>query len=84
MPKDIRDIWQNACSIIKAELTDISYSTWIKPVEPVSIDANSITLLAPNNFSKGILESKYEQLIWWCRYRQNPSSSGNRSSGNRK
>lgn len=63
MDTNIQSIWQSVCDIIRKEITEVSYSTWIKPIEAVSMDANKINLVVPNEFTKGILEARYDQLI---------------------
>lgn len=63
MDTNIQEIWQGVCDIIRKEITEVSYSTWIKPIEPVSMDENKIELAVPNEFTKAILETRYGQLI---------------------
>jgi chromosomal replication initiator protein len=63
MSYQIADIWHKTLDLLKTELTEISFNTWIKTIEPVSIDSNSINLGVPAEFNKGILESRYSILI---------------------
>jgi chromosomal replication initiator protein len=63
MNNQLNVIWQRTLELLKNELTEISFNTWIKTIEPVSLSANSITLGAPAEFNKGILESRYLALI---------------------
>ena len=49
--------------LLKGELTEISFNTWIKTMEPTSINLNTITFSVPAEFNKGILESRYLTLI---------------------
>lgn len=63
MNYQIADIWHKTLELLKTELTEISFNTWIKTIEPVSVDSNAINLGVPAEFNKGILESRYSILI---------------------
>lgn len=63
MSVQLNDIWNRTLDLLKDEMTDISYNTWILTIEPISIDSNTITLGVPADFQKGILESRYSYLI---------------------
>ncbi|MCX8128985.1 MAG: chromosomal replication initiator protein DnaA [Clostridia bacterium] len=63
MNTQLSDIWQRTMDLLKNELTEISFNTWIKTIEPLSLNANSINLGVPAEFNKGILESRYTALI---------------------
>lgn len=63
MNNQLSSIWQQVLELLKDELTEISYNTWIKTITPVSMTSNVIELGAPADFNKGILESRYSVLI---------------------
>ncbi len=63
MSENLSTIWKKSLNVIKTELTEVSYNTWFKPIEPITIDNQNMILLAPNEFVKGILESRYANLI---------------------
>jgi chromosomal replication initiator protein len=63
MSVQLNEIWIRTLELLKDEMTDISYNTWILTIEPISIDSNTITLGVPADFQKGILESRYSFLI---------------------
>ena len=63
MKADLDSIWKNVLDIIKVELTQVSYNTWLKTVVPISITDNEMVLAAPNDFTKGILEARYLNLL---------------------
>ena len=63
MASNLDNIWKSVLSIIKVELTEVSYNTWLKTVIPISLSNNTIVLAAPNDFTKGILEGRYLNLI---------------------
>jgi chromosomal replication initiator protein len=57
------EIWEQSLNIIKGEITEVSFNTWIKSITPVSIENNTFVLSVPNDLTKGILSSKYTNLI---------------------
>lgn len=63
MNKELFDIWDKTLNIIKAELTEVSFNTWLKCIEPLFIDGDTVILGVPNDFTKGILEARYQTLI---------------------
>lgn len=63
MSSNLDSIWNDVLDIIKVELTEVSYNTWLKTVIPINISDNTILLGAPNDFTKGILEGRYLNLI---------------------
>lgn len=63
MSVQINDLWQRTLNLLKNELTEISFNTWIKTIDPISLNSNSINLAVPAEFNKGILESRYQALI---------------------
>ena len=63
MSTELSKIWNNSLELLKSELTELSFNTWIKTIEPVSKNKNTITLLVPADFFKNMLESKYLLLI---------------------
>ncbi|MDR7871411.1 MAG: chromosomal replication initiator protein DnaA [Tissierellaceae bacterium] len=63
MSSNLDSIWNNVLDIIKVELTEVSYNTWLKTIIPINISDHTITLAAPNDFTKGILEGRYLNLI---------------------
>ncbi len=63
MSAQLNDLWQKTLNLLKSELTGISFNTWIKTIEPVSMDNDTIYLGVPADFNKGILESRYSVLI---------------------
>lgn len=61
---NIREIWDRTLLLIKAELTEVSFNTWLKTIEPLTIKNNNMLILSvPNKFNKEILETRYSSLI---------------------
>lgn len=63
MDSKLEEIWMGSLDIIKTELTEVSFNTWLKTIEPITISDNRIILGAPNEFTKSILEARYLTLI---------------------
>lgn len=63
MTNRLDNIWNNSLDLLKDELTKISYNTWFKTIEPVSMNSETITLKVPTEFNKGIIDSRYLPLI---------------------
>ncbi|AJA46141.1 chromosomal replication initiator protein DnaA [Clostridium pasteurianum DSM 525 = ATCC 6013] len=63
MDTQLKDIWEKTLNIIKSELTEVSFNTWIKSISPLSIKNDFIKFGVPNQFTKEILESRYKDLI---------------------
>ena len=57
------DLWQKTLQLVRNEITDVSYDTWIKAIEPISIRGDQLYLCVPNDFTKSILDSRYTSLI---------------------
>lgn len=60
---ELQDIWSKVLEIIKGELNEISFNTWIKTVKPATIENKIVRLVVPSQFNKGILELRYNPLI---------------------
>jgi chromosomal replication initiator protein len=59
----LNEIWEKTIHIIKGELTEVSFNTWIKSITPISIDNTTLKLGVPNNFTRDIIENRYKNLI---------------------
>ena len=63
MNMPLSSLWPRVLELLRNELTEISYNTWIRTVEPLSVNSGTIELGVPTDFNKGILESRYMSLI---------------------
>ncbi len=63
MDDKINKIWEDALPLIKLELTDVSYNTWVKTIEPLALIDNNFYLAVPNDFTKNILQSRYMDVL---------------------
>lgn len=63
MASNLDTLWNDVLNVIKVELTEVSFNTWLKSINPISNSNNKIILGAPNDFTKGILVGRYFNLI---------------------
>lgn len=63
MDAQLNNLWEQALNIIKGEISEISFNTWIKSRTPISISDNILKLSVPNEFTKGILDTRYKDLL---------------------
>lgn len=63
MNNDLSSIWQRVLELIKADVSELMFNTFISPIEPLQMTSNTITLGVQDNFFKGQVESKYGLMI---------------------
>lgn len=61
--EEVKDIWNKSMILIKEELTEVSFNTWLKPIIPIDIEDETITLHVPNEFHLCIVRERYSKLI---------------------
>ncbi|MGB9680512.1 MAG: chromosomal replication initiator protein DnaA [Minisyncoccia bacterium] len=64
MYEDYHEIWERIVEIIKNELTSTSYNTWLVHIKPVAIIDNILYLSTPNNFTKNIINGRYNNILY--------------------
>lgn len=63
MDVQLKNLWEKTLNIIKGELTEVSFNTWIKSITPLSLSDSTLKLGVPNNFTRDILDNRYKDLI---------------------
>ncbi|SFD18826.1 chromosomal replication initiator protein DnaA [Clostridium uliginosum] len=63
MDADLKQLWGKTLNIIKSEMSEVSFNTWIKSCEPISISDKSIKISVPNSFTQDILDKRYKSLV---------------------
>jgi chromosomal replication initiator protein len=63
MDADLKKLWDKTLDIIKSELSEVSFNTWIKSCEPISITSNTLKISVPNSFTQDILDKRYKDLV---------------------
>jgi hypothetical protein len=61
--KRTQDKWERICKAIQLQMSDISFRTWIDPLEPLIADESLIALEAPNQFVEKIVKDRYIDVI---------------------
>jgi len=59
----LSDLWDKTLNIIKQEITEVGFNTWIKTITPLSMNDHTVILGVPNDFNKNILIGRYFSLI---------------------
>ena len=63
MYSDKNDLLTKAKDLLKEEMTNISYTTWIKNLEIESVNENKIILIAQSTIQKDAIESRFFDLV---------------------
>lgn len=63
MDNDLQSLWEKTLNVIKGEMSEVSFNTWIKSCEPISISSTTIKVSVPNSFTQDILEKRYKDLV---------------------
>lgn len=63
MKNELNEAWDNTLKILKAQLNEQTYKTWFSNTKPVELSDSTLTISAPNDFSREWLESRYISLI---------------------
>jgi len=63
MNTKIKEDWQKTLDILKTELNETSFDTWLKKTKVVTKYDNTFVIAVPNGFAKDWLESRYANLI---------------------
>ena len=63
MKRDELELLNNAKELLQEEMSNISFNTWIKPLEIKEITDNKIVFLVTSTFQKDVIEKKYLDLI---------------------
>ena len=63
MSNELNELLTKAKDLLKNEMTNISYETWIKSLEIKDYTDDKITLIASSPFQKDAVETRYYDLI---------------------
>ena len=63
MDSNAQKIFAEAKELIREEMSELSFKTWILPLEIESINDNNIVILAKDQFKKESVENRYGDLI---------------------
>jgi chromosomal replication initiator protein len=60
---NMSQVWDEVLNVIKEDMNEVSYSTWIKPIKPLHIHDNVVYLQAPETFLRDMLMKRYHHLL---------------------
>lgn len=63
MDNQLIPIWEEAREIMRGELMEVSFSTWIETIDPIAVDGDTIILQTTGNLNRNVLENRYNDLI---------------------
>ena len=63
MNTQLTNIWSNALKLLKSDVNELSYTTFMLPLKPVSGGVDFLDLEVPTDFIKASLEQKYYPII---------------------
>ncbi|WP_077215232.1 chromosomal replication initiator protein DnaA [Bacillus dakarensis] len=61
--ENIADLWNNALASIEKKISKPSFDTWLKSTQAHSLQRDTLTVTAPNEFARDWLEERYSELI---------------------
>jgi chromosomal replication initiator protein len=61
--ENIADLWNKALATIETKISKPSFETWLKSTKAHSLQGDTLTITAPNEFARDWLEERYSQLI---------------------
>ncbi|MBC7341382.1 MAG: chromosomal replication initiator protein DnaA [Clostridia bacterium] len=63
MRASLQEVWDRALGILKEELSQESYETWLKSTQAIAYHNQTIDIAVPTSFAKKWLEDRYYTLI---------------------
>ncbi len=63
MQNDCHIAWNNCLSKIREDVGDQGYETWFKPIKPLRLEKNILTIQVPSQFFYEYLEEHYVHLL---------------------
>ncbi|MDY4079684.1 MAG: chromosomal replication initiator protein DnaA [Clostridium sp.] len=63
MEANLQDLWEKTLDVLKNEMSEVSFNTWMKSCSPISISEDTIKISVPNAFTRDILNNRYKDLV---------------------
>ncbi len=63
MEHQVKQLWQEALSVLETEMSKVSYDTWAKSLIPISIEGNVFTFETYDIYYKNTIIQRYGRLI---------------------
>lgn len=61
--RDCVAVWNNCLSVVRQHITEKNFDTWFKPIRPVSLDDDVLTIQVPSQFFYEWLEEHYVHVL---------------------
>ncbi len=61
--ENIQELWENTLSKVEEKISKPSFETWLKSTKADSLKDDTLVIVAPNEFARDWLESRYASLI---------------------
>ncbi|SDJ55799.1 chromosomal replication initiator protein DnaA [Salimicrobium halophilum] len=61
--ENIHELWNATLDQMKEKISKPSFETWLKATKAHSLDEDTLTIIAPNEFARDWLENQYQTLI---------------------
>ena len=64
---NMTELWEKACVLLKGEMNEVSYNTWIQTsLSPLAFENDNMTLCASAEYMKSMISNRYATLIMNC------------------
>lgn len=63
MENNLNEVLSEAKNLLKGEISELSYKTWILPLEISNINDNNVILISDDPFKKESVESRFKDLL---------------------
>ncbi|RNB72428.1 chromosomal replication initiator protein DnaA, partial [Brevibacillus invocatus] len=63
MDAAISELWRKVLAKIEKSLSKPSFDTWLKATKANTLEEDALIVVAPNDFARDWLETRYSQLI---------------------
>ena len=55
--------WTEARKLIESEIAIASYTTWIKPLQPIAVEDNNLYFQVSSSFVRDFLQKRYVNIL---------------------
>jgi len=59
----MKKLWSESLEILKTKISEQNISTWIRPIHPVKLTGNTLTIEVPNKFIRDWIKDNYKKMI---------------------
>jgi len=63
MESNLNDILNEAKNLLKSEISELSFKTWLLPLEISNIENNNVILVSDDSFKKESVEARFKDLL---------------------